>query len=278
MKLIKKTICLLTLALAVMGGTKNVMAQDPVNYDDFINSPELEDLWNLLTKTYNYVISDPGYRAYALTEESTWDELPDISLLLRDLQALFNKKIDSAAYSYDTPEFINKPAVIDQFYEYVEESGVDYRDNERTVTLPDEVKEMMTEALNDSSACEECTSSTSTTGSDGHTVKLICKPTLNSLLLILNAYFSCTPQQRVLFYNTYCYYPCNYVDPCSASGTGTDATHTSTCSPEAYKFTSMYGENSTLTFNLPISKMILRDIQLIDTEGRNLVDQCLGPR
>ena len=259
----KKVVVVVCMALAMLCGSKSAVAQpiEPVG---------LEDFNNVFSPIYTYVWGTPQNRAYDyLLDTLKWSEI-DMAIVLKDLQTLFNKMLDSAAYSHDSPYFITDTAIADVFYNEIIDSPIDYRDSVTNVTLPAEVVEAMKVALSDSSDCTECPSSTATSGNNNKP-KMICKATFNSALLILNAYFSCTPRQRVLFYNTYCCYPCgDPPSPCDYTNKGEGGN--SDCDA-AYWFLSKYGrfaqsddsQNTTGADNtMQLDQLFYIDIMKID--------------
>lgn len=257
---VKSTVAAVCMILAMLCGGKSAVAQDYA-VDEF------EEIWTLLQKVSIYVDQTPQARATYLRDTNGWNDLPDLAILLKDLQALFQKTIEGEEALHDIPmEGVLGVEAVNQFYEDIKETSVVFDDF--STTLPDEVVEAMDAALTDSTSCTECSSSTGTTGGSNQP-KMICSGTLNSMLLILNAYFSCTPMQRIVFRDTYCNYPCAAPDsPCNymPAGDGSD------CSDKAYQFLSKYGSLASSSgntgtagsnFSVPLDVLIEMDISRI---------------
>lgn len=271
MRMSKKYFVFLLLLVFSVIGVNGVKAQDDVVYSTDVTESGSSDLFELLERLSKYVDLAPQERVELLMQFvktlQPSDSIPDVTVMIKDVEELYERKIDSSAYSYDSPEFVSDTAAFGQFYRAVKNGGEQSEMVEDdNVELPAAVVAMMEAALNDSSSCEPCSNSASTSGSTGAEQRMKCAPTINAALLILNAYFSCSPAQRGTFFDTYCTcWNCGNTDPCGTFQT--DATNS--CGDLAYKFAILYGNCSmtsgeaTLQQRIPISFLIQMDLEKI---------------
>ena len=156
---------------------------------------EEEDMLNLLFKSNEYALMSPSERAslLLLDNEHRAEYVLDNVLFLKDISSIYNITFDSAHYSIDSIELFTSPSIAQYYYNLAMSSNRDFSAVFDTVALPEDVEVDVLLSIHDSSKCVI---------DEANTVQ--CPLTKGILLNILNAYYSCNPAQRAIFYDTFC--------------------------------------------------------------------------
>lgn len=157
----------------------------------------VNDLDSLILRTAGYAQLTPAERIALLLDDDSRDLLvPDNVIFLKDLKALFGVGMDSSRYKIDTPNPFSSVEDAQSYYNTlmaIVQSGTNYSVVYDTVSLPEDVVADVLFNIHDSSSC-------------GYNQwgEYTCPLTLPILLNVLNAYYSCTPAERAIFYDTFC--------------------------------------------------------------------------
>ena len=156
---------------------------------------EEEDMLDLLFKSNGYAQMSPSERAslLLLNNEERSEIVLDNVLFLKDISSIFNITFNPAHYSIDSLELFTSPSIAQYYYDLAMSANPNSIGVFDTVALPEDVAVDVYFSIHDSSNCVT---------DEANNVQ--CPLTRGILLNILNAYYSCTPAQRAIFYDTFC--------------------------------------------------------------------------